>query len=129
MSAKKHLVSLFHLLTMFFKKLQFRSRSKSSSQSTKPSIDRITSSSSTTQTHKSQTHKDNKMPESAVVEDRSGQGGIGEDGERGVEDEEDRDYKEFLEKARREAERKEKDTLRSVLKARETNLSPWAGRM
>jgi len=47
------------------------------------------------------------------------------DGEEG----EENDYKEFLEKARRDAERKEKEMMRSIAKARETNLSPWAGRM
>jgi hypothetical protein len=40
-----------------------------------------------------------------------------------------KDYEEFLEKARKAAERKEKELLRNIMKARETNLSPWAGRM
>ncbi|KUJ08235.1 uncharacterized protein LY89DRAFT_742074 [Mollisia scopiformis] len=98
---------------MFFKKL--RSRSKSSSKSTKPSIDRVTSSSSTTH---QETIREVKVPAVTVSGPAAGEEG-----------EETSDYKAFLEKARWDAERKEKETVRSIMKARETNLSPWAGRI
>lgn len=55
--------------------------------------------------------------------------GDGNGDELGVGDDEAREYRDFLEKARREAEKKEKEMLRSITKARETNMSPWAGRM
>jgi hypothetical protein len=44
-------------------------------------------------------------------------------------DDEERDYQEFLEKARKDAERAEKKKLREIKAAREVNLSPWGGRM
>lgn len=52
----------------------------------------------------------------------------------GVEEEDEeeqaaREFQEFLAKAKRDAERKERETARSIMRARETNLSPWAGRM
>jgi len=44
-------------------------------------------------------------------------------------DDEERDYQEFLEKARRDAEKAEKKKLRELKAAREVNLSPWGNRM
>ncbi len=44
-------------------------------------------------------------------------------------DDEARDYEEFMEKARKEAERAEKKRLREIKMAREVNLSPWGSRM
>lgn len=97
---------------MFFK---LRPRSKSS-KSTKPSI----STSSTSATH----NHDSKTQEVSVDETAIEEGEVErEEGDDG------KDYQEFLEKARKEAERKEKELLRSIMKKRETNLSPWAGRM
>lgn len=97
---------------MLFKNL--RSRSKSSSKSTKPSIFRVTSSSS-----HSQGDTDSKAPSSAVVDSMT--------------TEEADDYEKFLAKARKEAEKLEKKKLKefeaSERRKREVNMSPWASRM
>jgi hypothetical protein len=44
-------------------------------------------------------------------------------------DDETRDYEEFLEKARKDAEKAEKKKLREIKAAREVNLSPFASGM
>lgn len=49
--------------------------------------------------------------------------------ERQSEEDMSRDYKEFLEKARKEAEKEKKEVEKKAKKAREVNMSPWASRM
>jgi len=43
--------------------------------------------------------------------------------------EEAKDYIEFLEKAKMEAEKREKERVKRINRAKETNMSPWASRM
>lgn len=97
---------------MFFKK--FRSHSKSSSKSDKPSIGRITSASS------SHNVTFSKIPVMAVS---TVSGGMDKDAE------EAKEYKVFLEKARKAAEKEEKDRLKAIKRSKEANMSPWASRM
>lgn len=104
---------------MFFKTLLRRPRKPSNSKSTKPSLDRISTLSA------SDKNPDIKVSSTAIADTEAD---LTEEGAR-VADEEDRDYQEFLVKAKRDAELKEKEMLRTIIKARETNLSPWAGRM
>lgn len=40
-----------------------------------------------------------------------------------------KDYKDFLDKARKEAEKEKKEAEKKAKKAREVNMSPWASRM
>jgi hypothetical protein len=107
---------------MFFKKL--RSSSKSSSKSTKPSMTRITSTSSST--HDETVNSKGSTPVPTTRLDTIQQRSTNEDNEA-------RDYELFLEKARKDAEKAEKMKLREIKEAerrrREVNLSPWAGRM
>jgi hypothetical protein len=107
---------------MFFKKL--RSSSKSSSKSTKPTMTRITSTSSST--HDGTVNSKGSDPAPVTRLDTIQQRSTNEDSEA-------RDYELFLEKARKDAEKAEKMKLREIKEAdrrrREVNLSPWAGRM
>jgi hypothetical protein len=50
-------------------------------------------------------------------------------GAQGRSDDEERDYQEFLEKAKKDAEKAEKKRLKEIKAAREVNLSPWASKM
>jgi hypothetical protein len=104
---------------MLFKKL--RSRAKSTSKSTRPSITRIFSTSSSTEKR-----KPSKVPDVIVSPPTTIDPGFG--GQEKSNDEA-RDYELFLEKARKDAERAEKKKLREIKAAREVNMSPWAGRM
>ncbi len=52
-----------------------------------------------------------------------------EERERQSEEGMSRDYKEFLEKARKEAEKEKREAEKKAKKAREVNMSPWASRM
>lgn len=122
---------------MFFKSL--RSRSKSSSKSTKPStLTRILSTSSTHHAHHT-----SKIPEVVISPPlspgpepehehapfhKSGTQTHDGAGRESTEDE-SRDYKQFLEKARKEAEKEKKEAEKKAKKAREVNMSPWASRM
>jgi len=103
---------------MLFKTL--RSRSKSSSKSTKPSIVRVTSADSRSQpSYQSKGDVDSKVQSSAIV---SSMGNKEAD-----------DFEKFLVKARKDAEKAEKKKLRDFEEAerrkREVNMSPWASRM
>ncbi|PVH69902.1 hypothetical protein DL98DRAFT_598273 [Cadophora sp. DSE1049] len=124
---------------MFFKTL--RSRSKSSSKSTKPStLTRILSTSSTHHHH----HHTSKIPEVVIspplspgpeserrssyqsqTQPRRQTQEVGEDEEeRQSAEDMSRDYKEFLEKAKKEAEKEKKEAEKKAKKAREVNMSP-----
>ncbi|KAF8858704.1 hypothetical protein BDZ45DRAFT_689890 [Acephala macrosclerotiorum] len=117
---------------MFFKKL----RSKSSSKSTreKSLMSRITSHTTSSPSHNSPSHNE-KIPQVTISSPTSAEfskKGKEREGEEKLEDEEEqaaREFQEFLAKAKQDAERKERETARSILRARETNLSPWAGRI
>jgi len=103
---------------MFFKKL--RSRSKSSSKSTKPSM--ISSSTQVGTLNP-------KIPE-VVVTSPPPQAASAKSTKDGKDaDNESKDYEEFIEKARKDAEKAEKKKLREIREARERTMSPWAGRM
>jgi hypothetical protein len=112
---------------MFFKKL--RSRSKTGS---KHSISRITSTSSSTENNKRESHS--KVPDVMVTpptNDLSERLAMHESLREGEQrhDDEERDYQLFLEKARKEEEKAERKRLAEIKAARQVNLSPWGGRM
>jgi len=104
-SAKK--LRLLYPIKMFFKKLRSRS---SNSKSVKPDITRTKSSSSS-----SMAVVNSKVPELVFTSEQT--------------PDEAKDYVEFLEKARKDAERREKERLIQIKRARETTMSPWASRM
>jgi ATP-dependent protease HslVU (ClpYQ) ATPase subunit len=104
---------------MLFKKL--RSRSKSTSKSTKPSISRMLSTSSS---------RENKLGSKTVdvTVSPAPMANLNLTGQAGTNDEA-KDYEKFLEKARKDAERAEKRKLKEIKAAKEVNMSPWASRM
>lgn len=104
---------------MFFKKM--RSRSKSTSKSTKPSMTRITSSGSSIPNGKS-----SKIPQISVSPpDLTTQHGSPDDGQN--------DFQEFLEKAKKDEEDAAKRAVKAAKHAeahqKQINMSPWASRM
>jgi hypothetical protein len=118
---------------MFFKTLRTKSSAKSHSE--KPSMSRITSITSSQPTHNEKVpHITVSSPVSSPTSEfheRERRDRDGREGEGGEDEDEQaaREFQEFLAKAKRDAEKKDRETARSILKARETNLSPWAGRM
>ncbi|PMD33096.1 hypothetical protein L207DRAFT_571820 [Hyaloscypha variabilis F] len=111
---------------MFFKKL--RSRSKAS---TKPSIERITSVSSSREHNKRDSSKVPAVmvspPTNELTERLAAHENLREGEERS--DDEERDYQVFLEEARKAEERAERKKIAEIKFARQVNLSPWGGRM
>lgn len=97
-------------------------------------MSRITSHTTSSPSHNSPSHNE-KIPQVTISSPTSAEfskKGKEREGEEKLEDEEEqaaREFQEFLAKAKQDAERKERETARSILRARETNLSPWAGRM
>lgn len=109
---------------MFFKKLRKSSSpSDSPSKSNKPSV--ITRITSVASSHES-TRNASKVPAVMISAPTATDISLGTAGRT---DEEERDYQQFLDKAKKDAEKQEKKRLREIQAAREVNLSPWASRM
>ncbi|KAE9365618.1 hypothetical protein N431DRAFT_431043 [Stipitochalara longipes BDJ] len=107
---------------MLFKKL--RSRSKAS---TKPSIERITSNSSSQGHSKRHSEKVPAVMVSSPPNDLVERLALHEGAQKN--DDEERDYQLFLEQARKAEEKADKKRLAEIKAARQVNLSPWGGRM
>jgi alanyl-tRNA synthetase len=101
---------------MFFKNM--RSRSKASTESTKHSIFRITS----TDSHSQSTYHNKDADKHQASATASP-----------ISDEEADDYSKFVEKAKKDAEKAEKLKMKELREAerrkREVNMSPWGSRM